>query len=272
MTNDGPSDATGMTLTDTLPAGVTFFSVVPGALCNHASGVVACDLGTLANGAEVDVTIVVTVQVPVPAGETPTVVNTVSVSGDEHDPVAANNTHESTTAVHADDDGDGIGDDIEDAAPNGGDGDNDGTPDKDQDNVASLRNAVDGQFATLKSATGTQLSAVEATENPSPDDVPSDDSFPAGFFAFKVTNVPPAATTTVDILFPDGTIILTYWKYGPTSATPTAHWYEFKFNEPLGETTGAVIDGPQSVVFDEAENRLHAQKGILLWCLGSDCQ
>jgi len=28
-----------------------------------------------------------------------------------------------------------------------------------------------------------------------------------------------------------------------------------------------VIDGPRSVVFDEAENRLHAQKGILAWCL-----
>ncbi len=36
------------------------------------------------------------------------------------------------------------------------------------------------------------------------------------------------------------------------------------------EVTGAVIDGPQSVVFDEAENRLHAQKSILLWCLGPD--
>ena len=33
------------------------------------------------------------------------------------------------------------------------------------------------------------------------------------------------------------------------------------------EVTSAVIDGPQSVVFDEAENRLHAQKGILSWCL-----
>jgi ornithine carbamoyltransferase len=27
------------------------------------------------------------------------------------------------------------------------------------------------------------------------------------------------------------------------------------------------MDGPHSVVFDEAENRLHAQKGILTWCL-----
>lgn len=33
------------------------------------------------------------------------------------------------------------------------------------------------------------------------------------------------------------------------------------------EVTAQVIDGPQSVVWDEAENRLHAQKGILLWCL-----
>jgi len=36
------------------------------------------------------------------------------------------------------------------------------------------------------------------------------------------------------------------------------------------EVTDEVIDGPQSVVFDEAENRLHAQKGILAWCLGAD--
>jgi ornithine carbamoyltransferase len=33
------------------------------------------------------------------------------------------------------------------------------------------------------------------------------------------------------------------------------------------EVTEEVIDGPQSLVFEEAENRLHAQKGILAWCL-----
>ncbi len=32
------------------------------------------------------------------------------------------------------------------------------------------------------------------------------------------------------------------------------------------EMTAEVIDGPASVVFDEAENRLHAQKGVLVWC------
>ncbi len=35
------------------------------------------------------------------------------------------------------------------------------------------------------------------------------------------------------------------------------------------EVTDEVIDGPRSVVFDEAENRLHAQKGILAWALGA---
>jgi ornithine carbamoyltransferase len=36
------------------------------------------------------------------------------------------------------------------------------------------------------------------------------------------------------------------------------------------EVAADVIDGPQSAVWDEAENRLHAQKAILAWCLGVD--
>ena len=35
------------------------------------------------------------------------------------------------------------------------------------------------------------------------------------------------------------------------------------------EVTDEMIDGPHSVVFDEAENRLHAQKAVLAWCLGA---
>jgi ornithine carbamoyltransferase len=36
------------------------------------------------------------------------------------------------------------------------------------------------------------------------------------------------------------------------------------------EVTAEVIDGPQSAVWDEAENRLHVQKAILAWCLSDD--
>jgi ornithine carbamoyltransferase len=34
------------------------------------------------------------------------------------------------------------------------------------------------------------------------------------------------------------------------------------------EATSDVMDGPHSVIFDEAENRLHAQKAVMRWCLG----
>jgi len=36
------------------------------------------------------------------------------------------------------------------------------------------------------------------------------------------------------------------------------------------EVTDAVIDGPRSLVWDEAENRIHAQKGVLAWCFGGN--
>jgi ornithine carbamoyltransferase len=35
------------------------------------------------------------------------------------------------------------------------------------------------------------------------------------------------------------------------------------------EITDAVLDGPRSVVFDQAENRLHVQKAIMVWLLGA---
>jgi ornithine carbamoyltransferase len=35
------------------------------------------------------------------------------------------------------------------------------------------------------------------------------------------------------------------------------------------EVTDEVLDGPRSLVWDEAENRIHAQKAVLAWCFGA---
>jgi bacillolysin len=95
VTNNGPDTATDVTLTDTLPASVSFVSVTPSApTCNESSGTVTCDLGSLNNGDTSTVTIVVT-----PATAT-TITNNVSVSGNETDPNSSNNSESTDTTVN----------------------------------------------------------------------------------------------------------------------------------------------------------------------------
>ena len=100
-----------------------------------------------------------------------------------------------------------------------------------------------------------------------------------------VTNDPQAAVSDADAVFTDCWVSMNqeHRARGHNVFTP------YQVNEALmekarpdslfmhclpahrgEEVTDAVIDGPHSVVFDEAENRLHAQKGIIAWCLGLD--
>ncbi len=53
-----------------------------------------------------------------------------------------------------------------------------------------------------------------------------------------------------------------------TYAKPTAKFLHCLPAHRGEEVTADVLDGPQSLIWDEAENRLHAQKSILLWALG----
>src|SRR5262249_30205427 len=84
--NNGPLPATGVTVTDTVPSGVTFVSASANQGSCTGTSTVTCALGNLGTGASAIVTITVR---PSTAG---TLTNTASVQGSESDPDTANNT------------------------------------------------------------------------------------------------------------------------------------------------------------------------------------
>ncbi len=93
VTNLGPDVASGVTITDPLPAAVTFVSASAG--CDETAGLVTCNVGDLADGGSATVSITVTVDVTY-LGE---LANTAGVSANEADPVTENNSATTTVTV-----------------------------------------------------------------------------------------------------------------------------------------------------------------------------
>lgn len=92
VTNNGPSTANNVTVSDTLPVGVTFFSYTPSQGSCTGTTIVSCNLGSLADNTSATVLLVVTMGTTSPINNTATVSNT-------NDPNSANNTSSVSTAV-----------------------------------------------------------------------------------------------------------------------------------------------------------------------------
>jgi len=153
----------------------------------------------------------------------------------------------SFTTAEAGIDGDGVPANIEDAAPNNGDANYDGTPDSQQDEVASLPNAVNGEYATIESPSGTSLTNVAVVSvNSLPSEGKPNLVFPYGLFYFHVMAMQQGGTVWLTLRFenpvPAGS---EYWKYGPTPDNHTPHWYQIPMRSNDGDNVIEIqlIDG-----------------------------
>lgn len=118
-------------------------------------------------------------------------------------------------------DGDAVADEVEGQAPNGGDGNNDGTADNEQANVTSLpaNNATPGDgapYVTVAGPAGTTLSGVTtvdpATLTSQP---PAGTVLPAGLVSFRLNVAEPGETRTVSIYAGSTAGVTEYAKYDP---------------------------------------------------------
>ena len=99
VTDNGPDPATGVTLTDTLPANTVFASIDDLTDCAVSSAVLHCNFGTLAVGSSAAKTVnLILVPLAVPANPG-TFDNTATVSANEFDPTTANNSATQTVQV-----------------------------------------------------------------------------------------------------------------------------------------------------------------------------
>jgi hypothetical protein len=148
-------------------------------------------------------------------------------------------------------DRDGVDDAIEDGPLSDPmDGNVDGVVDSLQSDVASLPNAITGDYVTLESSQGTKLFKVSAMTPSVP--LPEDVELPLGMFDFTVVGLAAEETATVTMYLPPGVQAASYWKLGPERDNESTeddetnlerHWWAFSW-DPISQT-GAQFSGNQ---------------------------
>jgi hypothetical protein len=135
-----------------------------------------------------------------------------------------------------DPDNDGVTAAIENAGPNGGDGNNDGILDSLQLHVTSIPTFDGSEYLVIESEPGTSLTNVAVADPDTLGTPPPGAMFPLGALQFNVEGFAPGAAVQVGILLPVGTDVSTYFKYGDEPAIPGDHWYEFLDDGNTGAT------------------------------------
>ena len=234
VTNDmgiAQPDNAGDELTDVLPASLTLVSATATsgtAVANVGTNTVTWN-GALPAGASTTITVTATID----DSATGTVSNQASLAFDAD----GNGSNESAgvsddpgtgaaddptvfTIVVTDSDGDGVDDVIEQAAPNGGDGNGDGIPDHTQSSVASIPAATGSGYLTLQSSC--PLEEVYVTTE---DAMPIGDHghhYPHGMIAFRA----PCTSATFSLFIYGSGAVSSYRKYGPLPPGGPAQWYQ----------------------------------------------
>jgi len=149
-------------------------------------------------------------------------------------------------------DGDGVSDEVEDAAPNNGDGNNDGIADSTQSHVSSFPD-IRNSYITVETAPSYTLRSLrfaDVSEGNSflgqaePLSSLNGLNFVYGFLSFQVENVDVGGNADIKIILPSGETPVKFFKYGPTPDNPANHLYEFTFD---GET-GAEFNGNEVIL------------------------
>ncbi len=139
------------------------------------------------------------------------------------------------------DDGDGACPNVEDKAPNNGDGNGDGIPDRDQANVTTILTQF-GTTATFEAEPTMRLDPIDAvspsiaasllTEFKSPPDQSA--LFNNGMFTLTMSGSMGTSGHTLTMYDGATTRPTHYYTYGPTLDNPAPHWYDFTFDGVTG--------------------------------------